>query len=342
LDFFEVLSDLVGVAGPSGSEEAAAGRAARWLKPLADSVEIDRMGNVIGRRACGKAGARLLMLDAHLDEIGFIVTGHEKGYLRFATLGGIDPRMLPGREITLLTEPPRSVVVACLPPHVQAAGDADRAWPTAELLLDAGLSEERAPLAVPAGTRGVFEAEVFPLGDKQLTGRALDDRAGFAVLLRAMELLQGKELPVDLVICGSVQEEVGLRGAKTAAFALAPAECVVVDVTHGATPDAPKHRVFKAGGGPCVGMGPGCHRGMAARLTALAKAGDIPYQIEVMEGRTGTNSWAIQTAGRGVATAVVSVPLKYMHSPVETLALDDLEHTAQLLAAYVLSPEGEV
>jgi endoglucanase len=339
LDFFQVLADLSGAAGPSGSEEEATARAAAWLRPLVDSVEIDRMGNLLGRRACGKPGARLFMLDAHLDEIGLIVTGREKGYLRFQTLGGIDPRMLPGREITLLTDPPSGAVVTCLPPHVQEAGDADRAWPISELLLDAGLSEDRAASLAPPGTRGVFTAEIFPLGDRQLSGRALDDRACFAVLLRTMELLRGRALPVDVAVCGSVQEEVGLRGAGTAAFALAPDACVVVDVTHGATPDAPKHRVFKVGGGPCVGRGPGCHRGMAARLAELARALDIPHQIEVMEGRTGTNAWSVQTSGRGVATAMLSVPLKYMHSPVETLDRVDLENTAQLLAAYVLSPE---
>ncbi len=342
MDMRETLATLMAPPGPSGSESPVTEVARELLAPYADRLEVDRLGNLLGFRACGRDGARVVMLDAHLDEIGFIVTGYDKGYLRFHTLGGIDSRMLPDREIKLLTDPPRMGVVACLPPHVQEKEDYDKSIPVSDLLIDAGLSEEEAPKHVPVGTRGVYIGEPFALGDKQISGHAFDDRACFVILLRTMELLRDKPLAVDLVLCGSVQEELGARGAIAAAFAVQPAAFIAVDVTHAQTPDAPKHKTFTLGGGPCIGMGPGCHRGMAAGLVETARAKGIPHQIEVMEGDTGTNASAAQVAGQGMVTAVVSLPLKYMHSPIETLHLDDMENTAQLLAQYLLSLNGEV
>jgi len=306
------------------------------MAPFVDRVETDRPGNLFGFHACRRAGARTLMLDAHLDEVGFMVTGYHEGYLRFRALGGIDPRILPGLELKLLTDPPRPVIVACSPPHVQEKEEADTAAPIEDLLLDAGLSDSAARAAVPIGTRAVFAGDVFALGAKQVSGHAFDDRACFAVLLRVLELLRDQPLTADLVVCGSVQEELGSRGAKTAAFAVEPDACIVVDVTHAATPDAPKHKTFALGGGPCIGVGPGCHRLLSSNLIGTAKTHGIPYQVEVMEGHTGTNAWPVQISRRGVATAMVSLPLKYMHTPVETLHLDDMENSAQLLARYVL------
>jgi len=342
MDFAQVLAQLTALPGPSGTEGPVAERAAVLLAPFVDRVETDRLGNLVGYRSCRRTHARTLMLDAHLDEVGFMVSGYHEGYLRFRTLGGVDPRILPGLELQLLTVPPRTAVVACLPPHVQDKEDADKAIPLEDLLLDAGLSPGAARAEIPIGTRAVFKGDVVPLGAKQLSGHAFDDRACFAVLLRVMELLKDQPLTVDLAVCGSVQEELGARGARTAAFALEPDACIVVDVTHGHTPDAPRHKTFALGGGPCVGMGPGCHRQMSSQLIGMAKAHGIPCQIEVMEGNTGTNAWPIQVSRRGVAAAMVSLPLKYMHTPVETVHLDDMENTAQLIARYVMSLEGEV
>ena len=342
MDMLDILTQLTCAPGPSGLEHQVVKLAETLLAPFVDSVKTDRMGNLLGYRFCQRAKAHTLMLDAHLDEVGFMVIGHDEGFLRLSALGGIDSRILPGAELRLLSDPPKTGVVACLPPHVQDGTRSGNTIPLEELLLDVGLSQDAALAAFPVGTRAVFIGAPFALGKKQLSGHAFDDRACFAVLLRTMELLRERPLAVNLVVCGSAQEELGARGAKTAAFAIAPESCIVVDVTHGCTPDAPRHRTFTLGGGPCIGMGPGCHRLSTSHLIETAKRNDIPFQIEVMEGNTGTNSWPIQVSGCGVATTMVSLPLKYMHTPVETLHLDDLENTAQLLAKYILSLEGTV
>ena len=337
-----MLSRLCALSGPSGFESEVAEAAAELLRPLTDEVYITRLGSVAGVRRCGREDAPRLLLDAHLDEIGFIVTGHEEGFLRFAPLGGVDPRMLPDREMVILTEPPIYGVVACLPPHVQSGEDMDKSLPIKDLFLDVGLSQEAAQKKIPIGTPATYRGGCAPLGADLLCGKALDDRAGFAVLLDVLERLREKKLNVDLYVLGSTQEETHSSGAITAAYEIAPNLCVAVDVTHGDSPDASKNETFKLGGGPVIGVGPNCARSLSGRLKELAGELDMPVQIEVMSGSSGTNAWPIQVSREGVATAVLSIPERYMHTPIEVVHRKDLEDTAKLLAAYVESlGEGE-
>ena len=326
----QALERLCTCTAPSGFEGPAAAVAAELLRPLVDEVSIDRMGNVLGVRRSKTPNAPKLLLDAHLDEIGLIVTGVEDGFLRFRSIGGVDPRMLPGRELVVLTDPPLRGLVAC-----PAGGDENKSVPLNELYVDVGLSQEEAERAVPVGTPMVYRAGCFPLGEDQMCGKSMDDRACFVTLLRAAELLRDKELDVELHILGSTREEVSGAGAVVGTWAVAPDFCVAVDVTHGKTPDGPADKTFELGGGPAIGVGPNMTRWMTERMIAKAREHSIPYQLEIMSGHTGTNGWEMQISREGVATSVLSLPLKYMHTPVETLSLADMEGVAQLLAAFV-------
>lgn len=325
----QALERLCTCTAPSGFEGPAAAVAAELLRPLVDEVSIDRMGNVLGVRRSKTPGAPKLLLDAHLDEIGLIVTGVEDGFLRFRSIGGVDPRMLPGRELVVLTDPPLRGLVAC-----PAGGDEGKSVPLNELYVDVGLSQEEAEKAVPVGTPMVYRAGCFPLGEDQMCGKSMDDRACFVTLLRAAELLRDKELDVELHIMGSTREEVSGAGAVVGTWAVAPDFCVAVDVTHGKTPDGPADKTFELGGGPAIGVGPNMTRWMTERMIDKAREHGIPYQLEIMSGHTGTNGWEMQISREGVATSVLSLPLKYMHTPVETLSLADMEGVAQLLAAF--------
>lgn len=336
-----MLARLCGAGAPSGFEGPAVQAARELLEPLMDEVWTDRLGNLIGARRCGKPGAKKLLLDAHLDEVGLVVTGHKDGFLRFSA-NGVDVRMLPGRELLVLTDSPMLGVAACLPPHVLTEEDREKAPELKDLLIDVGLGQEEAQRRIPVGTPVVYRPDFTPLGERQACAKALDDRACFAALVRAAELLRSRELDVDLYILGSVCEETGGVGAKVGTQALSPDLCVAVDVTHGRTPDSTKEESFVMGGGPVVGIGPNCARWMVRRLLDKAAALDMAVQKEVMEGSTGTNGWPMQVANEGVATAVLSIPLKYMHTPVEVVELSDVEDTARLLAAFVtnLGEEG--
>lgn len=342
MNYETVLGELCALAGPSGFESPVALAAAELLEGLMDEVHIDKMGSVLGVRRCGKEHAPKLLLDAHLDEIGFIVTGHEEGFLRFAPLGGVDPRMLPDRELTILTQPPMYGVVACMPPHIQTAEDMDKALPIRELWLDVGLSQEEAEKRIPIGTPAVYRTGCAPLGSELLCGKALDDRACFAILVDALERLKGETLDVDVYLLGSTQEETHSTGAITATYGVCPELCVAVDVTHGDSPDAPKEQTFKLGGGPVIGVGPNCTRWMSERLKRCAAELEMDVQIEVMSGHSGTNAWDMQIVREGVATAVLSLPLRYMHTPVETAHRADMENTAALLAQFIRGLGKEV
>ena len=341
MDMEQCLERLCAVGAPSGFERPAVLAARELLEPRMDEVWIDRLGNLVGARRCGKPGAKKLLLDAHLDEVGLTVTGVENGFLRFQGIG-VDNRMLPNREVTVLTDPPMLGVVACLPPHVLTAEDRDKAPKPEELFIDVGLSQEEAERLIPPGTPVVYRSGFLRLGERQLCGKAMDDRACFVSLLWAAELLKDADLDVDLYVLGSTREEVGGMGAKVVTQALGPDFCVAVDVTHGRTPDGQKDETFALGGGPVVGIGPNMTRWMTRFLLDLAQREGIPVQKEVMEGSSGTNGWEMQICNEGVPTAVLSIPVKYMHTPVETLERSDVENTARLLAAFAagLGKEG--
>ena len=216
-----------------------------------------------------------------------------------------------------------------MPPPIRARKAQHRAAPMCSP------TPEEAERAVPVGTPMVYRAGCFPLGEEQMCGKSMDDRACFVTLLRAAELLRDKELDVELHILGSTREEVSGAGAVVGTWAVAPHFCVAVDVTHGKTPDGPADKTFELGGGPAIGVGPNMTRWMTERMIAKAREHSIPYQLEIMSGHTGTNGWEMQISREGVATSVLSLPLKYMHTPVETLSLADMEGVAQLLAAFV-------
>ncbi len=339
MDISTSLKTLCGCPGPSGREGPVADTAMELLRPWVDTVSKDPFGNVVGVRRCGKENAKRVILDAHLDEVGLVITGAKDGFLRFRPVGGTDPRMLPNREVTILSQPPQFGLIAVLPPHVQTAGDSNKSIPLSDLYIDAGLTQREGEALV--GTFVVPRGTFRQLLGTAVSGKALDDRAGFVTLLRTAELLKDVPLDMDVYFMGSIREEVNGGGALVGAFSIAPHCFVAVDVTHARTPDGPKDETFPAGKGTVIGIGPNITRWMGRRLIDKARENHLPWAPEVMTGHSGTNAWRVQTAREGIATAVVSLPLKYMHSPVETLDLEDLETSALLLAAFLTDLEKE-
>ena len=337
MELRETIAALCAAQGPSGFEDHAAAAAAEVLRPLVDELHTDVLGNLIGVRRCGKENAPLVMLDAHLDQIGLIVTGYEGPFLRFACLGGVDPRMLPALEVEILTKDRMQFgVIDVLPPHVLSEADRSKPIPMDKLYIDAGFSsEEEARAAVPQGTPVCFRTPCFSMGEHQICSRSLDDRSCAAVLLAVAEKIREKKLSVDVAIHLAVQEEVGGGGALTGTYALHPDYGVAVDVTFAETPETPKNKAMRLNGGPAIGVGPYISRRISDRMETLAKERGIPYQIEVMGRGTGTDADEIQTSREGVVTGVVSLPLKYMHTPVEVIDLRDAQATVELLCAWL-------
>ncbi len=337
----ESILELCALAGPAGSEQLVAARVCELLAPYMDEVKTDVLGNVIGVKLCGKKNAKKLLFDAHIDEIGFIVTGHEEGFLRFAALGGVDARMLPASVIKILTEPPIIGVVGAAPPHIQKGEETDRTIKIEELFIDIGMSQEEAKKAVPPGTAAVFSTGVRCIGGDLLCGKGLDDRACIACILRALELLKDEKLDVDLYVSASVQEEVGTRGAKTAAFSINPDWCFAVDVDHAKTPDNKEYWLKEVTGGAVISKGTILNKSLTDTAVRLAEEKGIKYQLGIEAGNTGTNANVIQLTREGVAVGLLDLPLKYMHSPVEVVSLSDAEAVAALLSEIAKAMKGD-
>ncbi len=341
MELMETIMELCAMSGPSGFEGAVADRVEELLTPYTDETRRDVMGSVIAVRRCGKENAKKLLLDAHMDEIGFIVTGAEEGFIRFQALGGVDPRMLPATAIRFMTEPPIFGAVSVMPVHVLKDGEVEKPTKIDDMVIDCGLTQEEAQRLLPPGTPAVYDTAPVMLGEKRISSKTQDDRACLAAIIRAMELLKDEKLDIDVYVLASTQEEVGLRGAEPAAFSVRPDWGIAVDVGFGATPDCADWRTQKLGDGPVICRGPNMNRTLTDLAIRAAEENGIRYQISVEPGGdSGTNTAVIQTAREGVATALFSLPLRYMHTPVEVSDRDDAEDLARLIAETVKLVSG--
>ena len=333
----ELLKTLCEAPGVNGVKDISALVAER-LAAYVPQVHTDRVGNVWGVLPAAQKDAPTLLLEAHLDEIGFVVTGiTDDGFLRVSACGGVDERTLSAAEVVVLCEPPLSGVFCSTPPHL--SGGESKPLTTEQRGIDVGLSGDDAKQRVPIGTRVMFAPRFDCLLGDRVCAKALDDRAGVAAVLRALELLKDAERPCHVAAVFSVQEEVGMRGAAAAAFAVQPDAAVVTDVSFAYTPDADKTRCGVLGDGAMLGMSPVLDERLTACLRQLAEKQEIPFQYEAMGGSTGTDADKISIVRDGIPTALLSIPLRYMHTPVEVASLGDIESVARLMAALVLSGE---
>lgn len=322
----------------AGGLTAAAETAAELLHPLVDSVETDPLGNVLGLRRCGLDNAPLLLLEAHIDEIGFIVTSIDKqGFVHVSPCGGVDKRTLAAAEVTLWADKPLHGVFCSTPPHLSGGQkEEEEALPEIpDLGLDVGLDAKRAVKRVPIGTRGTFFARFERLNDHLVCSKSLDDRAGVAAILYALTLLREAPLRCDLAVAFAVQEELGCRGSAAAAFACQPSAAIATDVSFAFTPDAKRAKCGELGKGPMLGFAPSLDAAMTGALERLAAKEKIAVQHEVMGGDTGTDADSISGTREGIPTALLSIPLRYMHTPNELIDLRDVEAVGRLMAAYV-------
>lgn len=341
MDISNTLKELCETAGISGYEKNASKFVCDLFAPFCDDIEIDNFGNVIGIKRSANRAAKTVLLDAHIDQIGFIVTEVlDGGFLRFAEVGGVDPRMLLGCEVSILTETPTYGIISCMPPHLLKSGEQNNAVQIKDMLIDTGLLDAKQSIAI--GTPIVFAEKVCQLSKGSITGKCMDDRAGIISILHAMEQLKDADLDVNIAVLISVQEETTGVGAGIGTFKICPDYAIAVDVGHAKTPDASGDNVFEYGGGVMIAMGPNTHTKLTKMLVKTARAEQISFQIEVMEGHTGTNAWAMQVAKYGTAQAILSIPLRYMHTPIESIKISDLVSVSDLITKFLISFNGEV
>jgi endoglucanase len=331
-DIFSLLKELSETPGVSGQEERIRACISDHLAPLVDELRTDTLGNLTGYKRGADSPAGRVMLAAHMDEIGLIVTRLEQGFLRFAPVGGVDMGALPAQEVTVHGRDDLPGLIASRPPHVLSLQEREKPFTQAELFIDTGLSAEALDEAVSVGDFISVRRSASRLGSGQATGKALDNRVSVVVLLEALRLLQRRSHAWDIYAVVTVQEEIGLRGAKTATFEIVPDAGIALDVAYAEQPGATADEALPMGSGPAIGLGPNIHPVLKDLLVSTAERNEIPFTIEALPGNSGTDAWAMQVTQSGIPTALISVPIRNMHTPAETVALKDIERSARLLA----------
>lgn len=341
---FEFLKTLVEAPSPSGYEQPAAAVFREYVTPLADEVSTDVMGSVHAVLK-GTAAGPSVMLAGHIDEIGFMVTYvTEDGYCAFAPIGGHDPQILPGARVHVHTkEGPLLGVLGRLPIHLLEEDDRKKVVKMDRMFIDLGMSADEVKKRVRIGDPVTYGVGLERLGDTMAVSRAFDDKMGAFVAAEVLRLVkEAGGAKGDLIAAATVQEEIGLRGGTTSAYSQDPVVGIAIEVTHATDyldVDKRKFGEIVCGKGPAISRGANINPKVFELLCEAAEAEKVPYQVEGAPRGTGTDANAIQISRGGKAAGLVSVPLRYMHTPTEVLSLEDVENAARLLAAFVLRLE---
>ncbi len=336
----EVLKRLTEARGVSGNENEVREIVIELASKTGAEVSVDRMGNVIARKL-GKAGAKKIMLAAHMDEVGFIISSiSENGMLKFQTIGSIDQRLLLSKRV-LIGKNAVPGVIGVKAIHLQQPDERNQVVKQKQMFIDIGAgSKEEAQKAVQLGDYASFDSSFIHFGDNKIKAKALDDRVGCSVLLEILK----ESYEFELIACFTTQEEVGLRGATVAAYHLEPDMAVVLEGTTCADiPDVPEHMMTtRMGRGPAISFMDNssiANPKLFNQMVETAETHGIPYQIkENIAG--GNDAGTIQTVRSGVATVVVSTPCRYIHSPSSMLDLEDYYNAIRLVKEFLKGCES--
>lgn len=331
--------NLLDTPSPSGYEQSIQQVVRNYVAPFAEQVTTDLHGNVVASRNA-QATPRV-MFAGHCDQIGLLVTQiDDSGYLYTETIGGWDAQQLIGQRMTIWTsQGPVAAVIARKPIHLLNEQERKNAVKLEELWLDIGARDKaEAAASVRIGDAVTLELGLQALRNRLVNAPGMDDKSGLWVVMEAFRRVADAQLSCGLFAVSTVQEEIGLRGAKTSAFEIAPHVAIAVDVTHATdcpTVDKRQRGEIGLGKGPVIFRGPNMNPVVAERLIAVATRHNIPYQLAALGRATSNDANSLQITRGGVATGVVAIANRYMHSPVETVSLDDLDQAAELLACFV-------
>lgn len=334
----EALYESLQMASPSGSEEQVTSLFSKVISPFVDEVYTDVNGNCIAHK---KGSGQKIMLMAHADEIGLMISYiDDRGFLYFKEIGGIDTDLLPGQRISIMGQQgPLTGVLGKKPIHLQEKSENNKALNPEDLWIDIAAKDKAdAESKVQIGSVATFHGTPTQLSDTLLLSKSLDDKIGLAVLMGLAQNLQSEQTDKDIYLVASVQEELGARGAKMVTEAILPDVGIAIDVTHATdypTMSPAKDGDISLGKGAVIPMGPNMSKGINQTLINLAKANNIPYQLEAIARPTGTDAREIQVAGTGIQTGVISIPCRYMHTPSEVVSLADADSAIALLSTYL-------
>lgn len=344
IDLLQQLSDAFGVAG---FEDEVRGQIETFISPYVDELRTDTLGNLIATRR-GNSDLTL-MLDAHMDEVGFMVKWIDNnGYLRFTPLGGWDERIIPGHRVEILSRSGEKHcgVIGSAPPHILTAKQRKEPIPIEKMFIDVGggSSQEVADMGLRIGDPLTIHYPFTKLREGYVTGKAFDDRVGCVAMIQTACQLASANLNVNLVFAFVIGEEVGLRGARTAAYQINPDLALALEGTIGADmPGIPEeNQPVRLGHGPAITVadtGIIVSPKLIKALEQTAEREAIPYQYK-LPTYGGTDAGAIHLTREGIMAGVLSIPCRFIHSPTSTVRLNDLENTIQLLTHFIQDLPG--
>lgn len=341
----EFLGEITQLPGVSGNEAIVANHVEQAFSNYCEKTWQDSFFNVYGQMDGDVDGARVMLL-AHSDEIGMMVTDIlEDGFLRFTSVGGIDRRILPAQEVVVWGKGGAhrlTGIIGARPPHVQNRNEMDTAIKMEDLSIDIGMNQQRAREHVSVGDFVTFYSPMKQLQGDTLACKTMDDRACIAVLLETMRELKSLRFAGEAIFTATCQEEVGSHGAKIAAYTHRPDIAIALDVTHGDVPDAPPDSTFPLDK-PSIAVGPNIHPLLVKQLRKVAKENRIEFTVDPTPGPTWTDASETQISRRGIPTVLVEIPLRYMHTTVETLRYNTVLEAARWLAHFIasLGPQWE-
>jgi endoglucanase len=339
----EHLKALVESHAPSGYEGPIRALIQATWEPFTDSLDQDKLGSLIGiKRATQPVDPpRKIMLAAHMDEIGMMVRDIVDGFIYVHRISGVDNRVMLAQTVLVHGKRPLPGIVATIPTHLQNADERKKYPAFNELVVDVGLPAAEVDELVHIGDLITMDAPMIELKNGRYAGKTMDDRACVAAVTACLHYLQGMQHQWDVYATATVQEETGLLGAKTAAYHIQPDIAIALDVGFAKQPGVDNDETLEMGDGPGIGVGPNFHPGLYKKIKDTADKHEIKLQDDIIPGASGTDAWAIQVAREGIPTALLEIPVRNMHSPVETLALKDIDRAGRLLALFIAGLDAD-
>ncbi len=335
-EILTLLKELISAPGVSGYEAGVRDIILKAWQPYTDSLSVSRVGSLHGLQKGSGADPRpSILVAAHMDAVGLMVNAIIDGFLRITAIGGIDLRILPGQMVIVHGQKDLPGLIVPTPARLLPASLQGGAVPLEYLLVDVGLEPEDVHRLVRVGDVVSFAQLPFEANGDTLVGHTLDDRASVAALSYCLELLHARQHVWDVWAVATVQEEVTTAGAFTSAFQLHPSLCLTIDVTFGREPKSPHHVSFPLGEGPTLMWGPVGHPYLYKTMQQLAERLEIPLALEPAARYSATDSDAMQVVAEGIPNIVIGIPLRYMHTPVEMVKLNDLSRVARLAAEFI-------
>lgn len=328
----EFLKKLCLSHAPSGREHLIYPSIKEAFEPFGE-VTLGRLNNTYVHKK-GK-GNSSIMLMAHADEVFLMITDiSENGFLKFKS-NGIDAKTLVSQEVVVHGKEDILGIIGIKPPHLMNEEDKSKAVSAEDLLIDTGLSKDKLMSVVNIGDYVTLKRNFYELLNNNVTCKSIDDRAGIAAMYACAKELENIKHDLDVYFVASCQEEVGHRGAKVGSYEIRPTMAIAIDVTFDSGALGDTDRENKLGSGPVICIGPNIHPKFRKALMDIAREYNIPYQVEVEPGSTGTDAWDIQIAGEGIPTLLISIPIKYMHTSVEMVNMEDIKNTGRVMAKFI-------